>query len=206
MAGRLVNAGLLILLLGFPAQAETLRILALGDSLTAGYGLAEKDAFTFQLEKALKARGHDIRVINAGVSGDTTAGGKTRIGWLLSDNPHVVLLELGANDGLRGLDPALTEANLDSIIHTALKKGARVLLVGMRAPPNLGPDYAVEFDPLYGRLAEKHGVVLQPFFLEGVVARPELNQNDGIHPNGEGVRLVVQGLLPYMEKVLAEIP
>ncbi|GAB6052385.1 arylesterase [Magnetospira thiophila] len=204
---RLVNAGLMILLLSSHALAEEpLRILALGDSLTAGYGLPEEASYPRRLQQALRERGHDVEIINAGVSGDTTAGGLSRIEWLMALRPRVVVLELGANDGLRGLDPALTEANLDAIIQIIRERGARVLLAGMLAPPNLGPDYAAEFNPLYARLAAKHDILLQPFFLDGVAAHPELLQKDGLHPNEAGVGVVVKALLPYMEKVLAESP
>ncbi len=194
---------LALLMSAGPASAsEPLRILALGDSLTAGYGLSRADSFTTRLERALDAAGYPAEVIDAGVSGDTSAGGRARLDWLLTEDPDVVLIELGANDGLRGLDPAMTEANLDAIIARAKASGAAVLLSGMRAPPNLGPEYAAEFEPIYRRLADKHGVALQPFFLEGVAARPDLNQDDGIHPNAKGMGLVVEGLLPHIRKVI----
>jgi acyl-CoA thioesterase-1 len=185
------------------ASAETLRLLALGDSLTAGYGLAKPDAFTTQLEAALKAVGEDVQVINGGVSGDTSAGGRARLGWALADNPHAVIVELGANDGLRGLDPAQTLANLDAILTETRAKGIPVLLSGMLAPPNLGAEYGAEFRQLYRDLAAKHDVLFDPFFLEGVAAEPELNQADAIHPNAKGVAVIVERLLPMVRKLVA---
>jgi acyl-CoA thioesterase-1 len=185
------------------ASAETLRLLALGDSLTAGYGLAKPDAFTTQLEAALKAVGEDVQVINGGVSGDTSAGGRARLGWALADNPHAVIVELGANDGLRGLEPAQTLANLDAILTETRAKGIPVLLSGMLAPPNLGAEYGAEFRQLYRDLAAKHDVLFDPFFLEGVAAEPELNQADAIHPNAKGVAVIVERLLPMVRKLVA---
>lgn len=204
---RIVNvAGLCAILaaitLAAPASAETLRILALGDSLTAGYGLPQEDAFTTRLEAALEAAGFDVEVINGGVSGDTTAGGLARLDWALADNPDLAIVELGANDGLRGIDPAATEANLDAILTRLDAAGVEVLLTGMLAPPNLGREYGAEFDGLFPRLAEKHGVAFYPFFLAGVAARPDLNQADGIHPNARGVGVIVERLLPYVTTLL----
>jgi len=185
------------------ASAETLRLLALGDSLTAGYGLAKPDAFTTQLEVALKAAGEDVRVINGGVSGDTSAGGRARLGWALADNPHAVIVELGANDGLRGLEPKETLANLDAILTEIRAKGIPVLLSGMLAPPNLGAEYGAEFRRVYESLAAKHDVLFDPFFLEGVAAKPELNQADAIHPNAKGVAVIVERLMPMVRKLVA---
>lgn len=184
------------------AQKPATTIAVLGDSLTAGYGLPEHDAFPAQLEAALKDRGHDVRVVNAGVSGDTTAGGRSRLDWTLADKPQIVIVELGANDTMRGLDPDQTEANLDDILARALASGAKVLLTGMRAPPNYGRDYQQRFDAIYQRLAEKHGVPLYPFFLEGVAMDPKLNQADGIHPSAAGVAIIVKGILPAVEALL----
>lgn len=200
-----VPAALFAVLLSIqaPAAGEPLRILALGDSLTAGYGLAAADAFPAQLERALNAAGVDASIINAGVSGDTSAGGRARLGWALKDRPQAMIVVLGANDGLRGLDPAETEANLDAIVETARRAGVRVLLSGMKAPPNLGREYGAEFDALYPRLAAKHEVLFDPFFLAGVAARPALNQSDGIHPNAEGVARIVERLLPLVRRLAA---
>jgi acyl-CoA thioesterase-1 len=190
----------------WPAQAQDapLRIAVLGDSLTAGFGLPETQAFPTRLEAALKERGHKVSVINAGVSGDTSAGGKARLDWTLADKPQIVIVELGANDAMRGLDPAQTEANLDDIIARAKAGGARVLLAGMRAPTNWGRQYQEQFDALYPRLAQKHNVPLYAFFLEGVAMEPRLNQQDGIHPNPAGVEIIVQKILPSIEAVLKQ--
>jgi len=184
------------------AQAAPLRIAVFGDSLTAGYGLPEAQAFPARLEAALQLRGHDVRVINAGVSGDTSAGGRARLDWTLADRPDVVIVELGANDALRGLDPAQTESNIDDILGRALKSGARVLLAGMRAPPNFGREYQERFDGLFPRLARKHDVALYPFFLDGVAMERSLNQSDGIHPNAAGVEIIVERILPSLEALL----
>lgn len=184
------------------AGAGPVRILALGDSLTAGYGLASDQAFPVRLEKALKARGIEAVVDNAGVSGDTTAGGLARLDWALDGSkPQLAIVELGANDGLRGLDPAATRKNLDAILTRLKAAGVRVLLAGMYAPPNLGRDYGREFNAIYPELAEKHKVALYPFFLDGVAANPALNQADGIHPTAKGVDVIVERILPAVAKL-----
>ena len=180
-------------------------ILALGDSLTAGYGLAQPDSFTVQLEAALAKAGTVAKIKNAGVSGDTSAGGRARLAWALAEKPDAVMIELGANDGLRGLNPKRTEANLDAIIAMAKAQGLPVLLTGMRAPPNLGVEYCEEFNSLFARLARKHEVLFYPFFLEGVAALPTLNQADGIHPNGQGVAEIVRRLAPLVEKLITQV-
>jgi len=182
-----------------------LRLLVLGDSLSAGYGLKPEDSFPSQLEEALDAAGYDVHVINAGVSGDTTAGGLSRLEWALADKPHIVLVELGGNDALRGLPPAETSANLDSILARLKKDGVRVILAGMQAPRNLGNDYTVEFDAIYPRLAGKYEVALYPFFLDGVAFDPALNQPDGIHPNPAGVKVIVKKILPLLESELQKL-
>jgi acyl-CoA thioesterase-1 len=187
------------------AAAET-RILALGDSLTAGYGLPAGQGFAPQLERALKARGHDVRVIDAGVSGDTTAGGLARLDWSLGDSPQVVIVELGANDALRGLDPDQAHRNLDAILTRLKQDDIRVLLAGMVAPANWGPDYGERFNAIYGKLARKHGVALYPFFLDGVAKDPRLNLPDGLHPTAEGVGLIVERILPHVEQVIGNKP
>ncbi|MBI1207027.1 MAG: arylesterase [Azospirillum sp.] len=184
------------------ARAAPLLITAFGDSLTAGYGLEEPDSFPAQLEARLQAQGYAVEVGNAGVSGDTTAGGRARLDWALADRPAVVVLCLGANDALRGLDPALARANLDAILARLGEDKIKVLLAGMRAPPNLGPDYARRFDAIYPELARKYGAAFYPFFLDGVAARPELNQADGIHPNRDGVAVIVDRLLPSLLPLL----
>lgn len=193
----------LLVLFSAPVQADApKRLLVFGDSLVAGYGLEQTLGFTVQLEAALKAEGRAVKVINAGISGDTSAGGKSRLAWSLSEKPDLMLLELGANDGLRGLDPAETKANLDWILTEAAKANVPVVLAGMLAPPNLGPEYGAEFNALFPALAKKHEVVFYTFFLEGVAAVPELNQEDGIHPNAEGVGVIVSNILPTILKAL----
>lgn len=188
---------------GAPARAETVRILALGDSLTAGYGLDLADTFPVQLEDALRADGLDVAVINAGVSGDTSAGGLARLGWALADRPHMAIVALGGNDALRGLDPAATRANFDAIVTRIEAAGVRVLLAGMKAPPNLGAEYGRAFEAVFAGVAERHGVALYPFFLEGVAAVPALNQDDAIHPNARGIQIMVEGILPYVRDLIA---
>lgn len=181
-----------------PAAAQPLKILALGDSLTAGLGLPAGQGFAPQLQRALEESGVEAQVIDAGVSGDTTAGGLARIEWALADAPDLVILELGANDMLRGIDPAETRANLDAMLAQLRAAGARVLLAGMRAAPNLGRDYIAAFEAIYGDLAAKHEVPLYPFFLEGVATDPTLNLADGLHPNEAGVREIVRRILPHV--------
>jgi len=201
--------GLLLLAIGavapgVAAAVEPVRIVALGDSLTAGYGLPPEDAFPVRLEARLRRDGYAVRVVNAGVSGDTTAGGLARLGWALADKPAIVIVELGANDALRGLDPAMTERNLDAILTRLGKAGIRVLLAGMYAPPNYGRAYETAFRHLYARLAKRHAVVFYPFFLEGVATVPGLNQADGIHPNARGVGVIVDRIAPYVVRLLRD--
>ncbi|HLF21995.1 MAG TPA: arylesterase [Aestuariivirga sp.] len=184
------------------ALAAPVTILALGDSLTAGLGLEASAAFPTRLEAALKAKGLDVRIVNAGVSGDTAAAGLARLDWALSDAVDGLIVELGANDALRGLDPEQTEAALGAILEKAAARKLPVLIAGMQAPPNLGPDYVAAFDAIYPRLAEKHGAMLYPFFLDGVAAEPSLNQADGIHPNGKGVDIIVERIMPSVEGLI----
>ena len=198
----IVNAWLLF---ATPALSETKRILMMGDSLTAGYGLAEIDSFPAQMERSLSALNRDVRIINSGVSGDTSAGGRARLAWSLAENPDAVILELGANDGLRGLNPKKTEANLRAMIREIAKRKIPILLTGMRAPPNLGPEYELEFNGLYRRLVRDHDILFYPFFLEGVAAIPELNQADGIHPNAKGVAEIVNRIRPTILQLVDEI-
>ncbi len=179
-----------------------LTLVAYGDSLIHGYGLPPGATLPEQLEAALRTEGWKVTVLNAGNSGDTTASGKARLDWTLADRPDALLLALGANDGLRGLSPAETESNLRAIIEELQRREVPVLLAGMMAPRNLGPDYAAEFDPLYLRLAQDYDLVLTPFLLDGVALVPELNQADGIHPNGEGVGIMVETLLPGARELL----
>lgn len=186
------------------AQAAPQTLLVLGDSLTAGYGLPKNLAFPARLQVALKERGLDVTVVDGGVSGDTSAGGLARLDWVLgSSNPDAVIVELGANDGLRGLDPKAMQDNLDRILAKLTARKARILLAGMKAPPNFGRDYASDYESVFQRLAEKYKTALYPFFLDGVAAQPALNQGDGIHPNPEGVNVIVARILPHVEKLLA---
>lgn len=186
-----------------PAQAaDPVRILAFGDSLTAGFGLPDTDGFTAQLNAALVKMGRRAVVINGGVSGDTSAGGAQRIDWALTDKPQIVILELGANDALRGLDPVEMKANLQAIIDKAKASGATVLLAGMLAPRNLGPDYVSAYDAVFPDLAKANSVDLYPFFLDGVAAKPELNQADGLHPTAQGVAIIVARLLPSLTRMM----
>jgi acyl-CoA thioesterase I len=191
---------------GRPAYARTVRVLVLGDSLAAGYGLAAADGFQAVMLAALRARGHDVQFVDAAVSGDTTAGGLARLDWALADGADAALVELGGNDGLRGLDPAGTEANLGAILDALAARHIPVLLSGMVAPPNLGVDYRRAFAAVFTRLGARPDILYDPFFLEGVAANPALNQPDHIHPNPEGVRQVVARLLPLMEQLLAKVP
>lgn len=185
------------------AAGEPVTILALGDSLTAGYDLPPDDAFPVRLEKTLRTRGHDVRLVNAGVSGDTTAGGLARLEWLLSgETPDAVIVELGANDALRGLPPAKAEENLAAILKILQDRGIPVLLAGMMAPRNLGPEYVAAFDGLYPRLAERFDVPLYPFFLEGVALQDRYLLSDGLHPNADGVQVIVDNILPHVEALI----
>jgi acyl-CoA thioesterase-1 len=185
------------------ARAEgELRILALGDSLTAGYGLGDSDSFPAKLQAALRAKGVDVQVVNGGVSGDTSAGGLARLDWALGDDPDIVIVELGANDGLRGLDPAQTQENLDAILKRLTDEKRAVLLTGMLAPPNMGADYGDDFRTVYPTLAAKYGVRLYPFFLDGVAGDAALNQADGIHPTAAGVDIIVARILPEVMAVI----
>jgi len=196
--------GLLLLLFTHTGWANELplRITVLGDSLTAGYGLAESDSFPAQLERALHKRGYQVMVQNAGVSGDTSAGGLARLDWTLAEHPELMIVELGANDALRGLDPELTYRNLDRILTRLKAAGVQTLLAGMRAPRNLGSGYYIKYDQLFPELAAAHRVPFYPFFLEGVAGRSGLNQADGLHPNTKGVALIVEKILPLVTEQL----
>lgn len=196
---------LALLLLATPAAARPLRLLVLGDSLAAGYGLAAPDAFQARLAAALRAAGRDVTVVDGAVSGDTTAGGRARLDWALADGADAALVELGGNDGLRGIDPANTEQNLAAILDTLHTRGIPTLLSGMEAPPNLGQDYADRFRAVFAHLGTHPGVIFDPFFLEGVAADPALNQPDHIHPNPAGVDKEVARLLPLVERLLDQV-
>jgi acyl-CoA thioesterase-1 len=187
------------------SQAAAIRLLVLGDSLAAGYGLAAPHGFQAQLSAALRARGHDVVLIDGAVSGDTSAGGLARLDWALGDGAEAAIVELGGNDGLRGLDPKTTEANLGAILDALAARKMPVLLAGMLAPPNLGEEYGRDFAAVFTRLSVRKGVIFQQFFLEGVAGDPALNQADHIHPNPVGVKQVVGNILPLVEKLLAEV-
>lgn len=193
-----------LVLMAAGAEARSLTVLALGDSLTAGYGLQPSDAFPVKLEAALRARGHEVKVINAGIAGDTALDGASRLEWALAEPVDAAIVELGANDALRGLPVPQAEQALDDALAKLGERRIPVLLAGMRAPPNLGPEYQAAFDGMYPRLAEKHGVLLYPFFLDGVAADPKLNQADGMHPNPAGVDVIVARILPSVEQLLAK--
>lgn len=181
-------------------------ILAFGDSLVAGYGLGPDEAFVPVLEARLAAMGFSADVIDSGVSGDTTRGGLSRVDWALFDQPDIAIVELGGNDGLRGIEPASTRENLDAILTAFAEAGVPVLFSGMLAPPNMGEDYEAAFNPIFPELAEKHDVVFDPFFLEGVAGDPALNQSDMIHPNAAGVRLIVDRIAPMLAEMLRAQP
>ena len=186
------------------ASARSWRIVAFGDSLSAGYQLPASAAFPNVLEAALKARGFDAKVVNASVSGDTVAGGLERIDWALAEGADIVILELGANDMLRGHDVGQAQEGLDNLISKITARGARVLLAGMRATPSLGADYAARFDAVYPALAQKYGLPFYPFFLAGIAGDPALNKTDGLHPNKRGVEVIVAGILPMVAAMLKD--
>ena len=188
------------------ASARTLQLVGFGDSLMAGYQLPPAQSYTAQLEAALKAKGLDVAITNAGVSGDTTAGGLSRIDWSVPDGTDAVILELGANDALRGVSPNDTKKNLDAMLSRLKDRKIPVLLMGMMAPPNMGGDYGTRFNAIYGSLAEKYGVPLYPFFLDGVVTQRGLQLQDGMHPNADGVGVMVEKSLPAVEQFLKGLP
>jgi acyl-CoA thioesterase-1 len=202
--------GLITLLLGglaaAPAQAApaaaATKIVAFGDSLTAGYGLKPSEAFPVRLKARLEQDGYAVEIENAGVSGDTTSGGLARLDWAIGDHPDIVLLELGANDALRGIDPKLTRSNLDAMLQRLTRAHIKVLLIGMKAPRNWGPEFDNAFDAIYPDLAKKYGVPLYPFFLDGVALDAKLNQDDGLHPSAAGVEVIVAKIAPAVERLI----
>lgn len=186
-------------------QLSSFKIIGFGDSLMAGYLLPASDAFPHQLEEALIKNGFDVSVENAGVSGDTTTGGLERLNWSVPDDADLVILELGANDALRGIAPAITEQNLDDMLQRLQSRKIPVVLAGMMAPPNMGADYAAQFNPIYQKLADKYNVPLYPFFLDGVMTNQSLQLEDGMHPNAEGVAVMVANFTPFIQKTVTEL-
>ena len=193
--------GWLIAALGV-SRAEPMRIVAFGDSLSAGYELPEADGFPKQLETALRAKGYDVVVENSSVSGDTSTGGLERLDWSIADGTKLVILELGANDALRGIDPALTRSNIDAMIKRLKARNIQIVLAGMLSPPNMGEAYEVPFNAIYPELAAEHQVPLYPFFMDGVITETSLKLSDGLHPNAKGVAVIVSGILPIIEAEL----
>ena len=204
-----LGAGLIAAAMGFAdsqaAEAKPIKMVVLGDSLSAGLGLSASAAFPERLQKALKSKGIDADIINAGVSGDTSSGGRDRLDWSVPEGTLAVLVELGANDALRGIDPAVTRAALADILTRLKARNISVLLCGMLAPPNYGSDYSARFNEVYPDLAKSFGVPLYPFFLEGVASEARFNQRDGIHPTAEGVDVIVKNILPTVEAFLGTI-
>lgn len=189
-----------------PGNAAPARLLVLGDSLTAGYGLPQAEGFQAQLTAALRADGDQVVLLDGAVSGDTTAGGRARLDWALDGGADAAIVELGANDGLRGIDPKEMEANLTAILDALRARHIKVLLSGMYAPPNLGADYDQAFRGVFDRLGARNDVIYDPFFLAGVAGNPALHQADGLHPNADGVRVIVARMLPLVERLIAEVP
>jgi acyl-CoA thioesterase-1 len=187
------------------AADKPIKMVAFGDSLTAGYLLPPNEAFPAVLARALEARGHKVEILNAGVSGDTTAAGRERIGWAVPPGTEAVILEFGANDAFRGLDPAKARENLDWMITAIKAQGAEVLLAGMIASRSMGDEYVKPFNGMYAALAEKHGLILYPFFLEATALKPELNLPDGLHPNAKGMAAIVGSILPKAEELVERV-
>jgi acyl-CoA thioesterase I len=199
----IISAGI-ALVTAYPRAAERpVNIVAFGDSLTAGYGLAANEAFPAQLQRALDAKGLAANVVNAGVSGDTAVGGLSRLDWSVPNGTDAVILELGANDALRGFDPAITRKALDTMLRRFQERKISVLLCGMVAPPNMGAEYGHAFNSIYPELAAQNGAILYPFFLAGVAADPKLNQRDGLHPTAAGIAAIVDRILPRVEQLIA---
>ncbi|MEH2564915.1 acyl-CoA thioesterase-1 [Bradyrhizobium sp. AZCC 2289] len=201
----LMTAGTVLAQGAVAVTAKPVKMVVLGDSLSAGYGLPAGAAFPVRLQKALDTKGIKVDMINAGVSGDTASGGRDRLDWSVPEGTDAVIVELGANDALRGTDPAVTRAALSDILTRLKARGVTVLLCGMVAPPNYGSDYAARFNAIYPELAKSFGVPLYPFFLDGVAADARLNQADGMHPTAEGVDVVVKNILPTVEAFLGKL-
>lgn len=194
---------LVLLIISTNAMAQPIKIVALGDSLTAGYGLPSADGFVARLEAALVAKGYDVAIVNAGVSGDTSSGARARLDWSVGADVDGAIVEIGANDMLRGVPAAAIRANLEAMIVALKERGLPVLVAGMQAAPNLGADYGAAFNAAYPELAEKHGTLFYPFFLDGVAGNAALNQPDGIHPNAKGVDVIVGRILPSVESLIS---
>jgi acyl-CoA thioesterase-1 len=188
-----------------PAAEGPVKLVVLGDSLSAGYGLPVQSSFPSKLAAALEAKGIAVAITNAGVSGDTASGGLGRVDWSVPEGTEAVIVELGANDALRGIDPAVTKTALDGILRKLNDRKIPVLLAGMRAPRNMGADYARDFDAIFPALAQTYGAVFYPFFLDGVATDDKLNQRDGIHPNAAGVDIIVARILPKVEELIARV-
>jgi acyl-CoA thioesterase I len=204
VSGAALSAFLGLFLVGITQAADTpIKIVALGDSLTAGYNLPASAAFPVKLERALRAKGHMVEVVNAGVSGDTASGGLARLDWSVPDGTAAVIVELGANDMLRGIDPKITQRAIEEIVRRLTERRIPVLLAGMRAIPNLGINFANGFEPIYPEIASKYDALLYPFFLDGIAGDAKLNQRDGMHPTAAGIDAIVAGILPKAEELVA---
>lgn len=197
--------GALLVQAQIAGAADPVKIVVLGDSLTAGFNLPAGAAFPARLERALRAKGHAVEIANAGVSGDTASGGLARLDWSIPDGTEAVIVELGANDMLRGLDPKVTQRALDEIVRRLSDRRIAVLLAGMRAIPNLGIDYVNGFETIYPEVAAKYDVLFYPFFLDGVAGEAKLNQRDGLHPTAAGIDVIVAGILPKAEELLTRV-
>jgi acyl-CoA thioesterase-1 len=203
-AAAILGLAILLIAAGAAPAAPAARILAFGDSLTAGFGLSPEQAFPARLQARLAGLGIAVQVLNGGISGDTTADGVARLDWALADHPDIVLVELGANDALRGIDPKLSYANLDKILARLKASGARAMLLGMASPANWGREYQQDFAAIYPALAAKYQVPLYPFFLDGVALDPSLNQPDGLHPNARGADIIAEKVAPYVARLLKD--
>jgi acyl-CoA thioesterase-1 len=197
--------GVLVAMVRTAWASEPITIVALGDSLTAGYGLSESESFPVKLEAALRSRSYDVSVVNAGVSGDTVEEGLARLDWSVPDGTDAVIVELGANNALRGMDPSAAKAALDQIVGRLRARDIEVLIAGMEAASSLGQDYVESFRAMFPEIAAKHGALLYPFFLDGVAIDPALNQPDGLHPTGKGVDVIVGRILPEVEALIARV-
>ena len=200
-----INVGLAGAAMAADTSTKKIKIVAFGDSLTAGYGVRPSEAFPVQLEAALRAKGHNVEVVNSGVSGDTASAGLERFDWAVPEEASAVIVELGANDALRGVPPEQTSATLDKLLNKLAQRKLPVLIAGMRAPKNWGDDYANKFDAIFPSLATKYNALLYPFFLDGIFMDSSMNQADGIHPTGKGVTVIVSRILPKVEELISKV-